>query len=54
MVDVNGALGILLKSKHKVDLGQLVSRGCLTQPRRIRLNEIQSNSSIQLVDLLTN
>jgi len=33
--DINGALGILLKGKHKVDVNQLVSSGCLTQPSRI-------------------
>jgi IS605 OrfB family transposase len=50
--DVNGALGILLKSKHEVDLDRLVSRGCLTQPRRVTLDEIQRNSSIRLVKWL--
>lgn len=43
--DVNGALGIILKSKREVDLGQLASSGCLTQPSRIRLGEIQAGSA---------
>jgi len=47
--DVNGALGIILKSKHKVDLNQLVCSGCLTQPSRIYLGEIQDKSAIQLI-----
>ena len=56
--DVNGAVGILLKSSGKsisdVDLGQLACRGCLTQPRRVRLSSIRSSSSIRLVKVLTN
>jgi IS605 OrfB family transposase len=49
--DVNGALGILIKSKHKVDLGQLVNSGCLTQPRRIRLENIRQTSSERLLEM---
>ena len=41
----------LLKSKHKVDLGQLVNSGCLTQPRRIRLDDIQQTSSERLLEM---
>ena len=47
--DVNGALGIMLKSKHDIDINQLVSSGCLTQPRRIYLDDIQRYSSKRLV-----
>lgn len=47
--DVNGALGILIKSKHKIDLHQLVSSGRLKRPRRITLEDILKYSSIQLV-----
>ena len=51
--DVNGALGILLKKgSHKIDLDQLVCRGFLTQPRRIRLRDISTSSSIRLVKQL--
>jgi len=50
--DVNGALGILIKSKHEIDLGQLMSSGRLTRPRRIKLEDIQKNSSIRLVNQL--
>jgi len=50
--DVNGALGILIKSKHEIDLDQLVSSGRLTRPRRISLNDIQKNSSIRIVNQL--
>ena len=48
--DVNGALGIILKSKHEVDLGQLVCSGCLTQPSRIFLEEIQEKSAKNIVE----
>ena len=50
--DVNGALGILIKSKHEIDLSQLVSSGRLTRPRRISLDDIQKNSSIRIVNQL--
>ena len=49
--DINGALGILLKGKHKVDVNQLVSSGCLPQPSRIYLLEIKEKSAIQLIEL---
>ena len=49
--DINGALGILLKGKHKVEFTQLVSSGCLTQPSRISLLEIKEKSAIQLIEL---
>jgi len=50
--DINGALGMIIKSNHKIDLGQLVASGCLTQPRIITLGEIHDNGSIQLVKRL--
>jgi IS605 OrfB family transposase len=50
--DVNGGLGMIRKSNHEIAVKQLVASGCLTQPRRIRLGEIQSCSSIQLVKRL--
>ena len=50
--DVNGALGILIKSKHKVSVKKLVSSGCLTQPRRIRLDDIQQTSSVRLLEAI--
>ncbi|MFA5759675.1 MAG: transposase [Clostridia bacterium] len=48
--DVNGALGMIIKGKHKVDLNQLVSSGCLTQPSRISLLEIKDKSAIQVIN----
>ena len=50
--DVHGALGIMLKSKHEIDLNRLVSSGRLTRPRRITLDNIQRDSSIRLVNNL--
>ena len=48
--DMNGALGILLKtSKQKGLLTQLCSGG-VTPPRRIRLREIQQTSSVRLAE----
>jgi putative transposase len=47
--DVNGGLGMIVKSKHKVDVNHLVSSGCLTQPRIITLDEIHRSGSIQVV-----
>ena len=47
--DVNGGLGMIVKSKHKVDINHLVCSGCLTQPRIITLDEIHSSGSIQVV-----
>ena len=47
--DVNGALGMIVKSKHKVDVNHLVCSGCLTQPRIITLDEIHRSGSIQVV-----
>lgn len=51
--DVNGALGMILKRNHDISVKKLVNSGCLTQPRRIKLGEIQVSSSIQLVKKLT-
>jgi putative transposase len=48
--DINGALGIIIKSKHEVDLGQLVHSGCLTQPSRIRFKDIKLSSAIQVIN----
>lgn len=48
--DVHGALGIMLKSKHEIDLGQLVCSGRFTRPRKITLSDINRYSSIRLVD----
>jgi len=50
--DVNGALGILLKSKRETDVSRLASSGHLTCHRRITLNDIQKCSSIRLVKQL--
>ena len=50
--DVNGALGILLRSKHKVSVKKLVSSGCLTQPSRISLGAIQEKSAKNIVEWL--
>lgn len=47
--DVNGSLGILLKSKHKIDLVQLVNSGRINRPRRVMLQEIVKNSSINVL-----
>ena len=51
--DVNGALGILLKSKRDVDLGQLTVSGCLTQPSRIRLADVQVGSAKSVANRLS-
>ena len=51
--DVNGALGILLKSKRDVDLGQLTVSGCLTQPSRIRLADVQVGSAKSIANRLS-
>jgi transposase len=50
--DVNGALGILLKSKRDVDVNRLAVSGCLTQPSRIRLEEIQVESAKSVANRL--
>jgi IS605 OrfB family transposase len=52
--DVNGALGIMIRgSKHKVSVKRLVCRGCLTQPSRIVLGEIQERSAKNIVESLS-
>lgn len=51
--DVNGALGILLKgTRNAQSLIEPANRGCLTQPRRIRLEDIRTNSSRRLITSL--
>lgn len=50
--DVNGALGIMLKSGIGNDLRIKLSRGDITSPWRIRLREIQQTSSMRLVNEL--
>lgn len=50
--DVNGALGIMLKSGIGNDLRVKLSRGVINTPLRIRLNNIQSNSSMRLIQSL--
>jgi IS605 OrfB family transposase len=53
--DVNGALGILIKSGicDAASMMLPASRGCLTQPRRVRLDDIRQNSSRRLAFELT-
>ena len=50
--DVNGALGILLKSKREVSTEKLASSGWLTQPSRIKLEEIRALSAKNVVSYL--
>jgi len=58
--DVNGALGIMLKSFEKscktssckVSVKRLAGRGCLTQPSRISIVEIQEKSAKNVVEFL--
>jgi IS605 OrfB family transposase len=46
--DVNGALGIMIKSTGKRDIVSRLNSGTVTVPRRIRLREIQQTSSMRL------
>lgn len=46
--DVNGALGIMIKSIGKRDIVSRLNSGTVTVPRRIRLREIQQTSSMRL------
>ena len=46
--DVNGALGIMLKSGSGKSLRTQLSSGVVNTPLRIRLDDIQSNSSKRL------
>ena len=46
--DVNGALGIMIKSTGKRNLVSRLNSGTVTVPRRIRLREIQQTSSVRL------
>jgi hypothetical protein len=46
--DVNGALGIMIKSTGKRDIVSRLNSGTVTVPRRIRLREIQQTSSVRL------
>ena len=46
--DVNGALGIMLKSGSGNSLRAKLSNGVINTPLRIRLNDIQLNSSMRL------
>lgn len=50
--DINGALGIMLKSGSGNDLRVKLSSGVVNTPLRIRLNNIQSNSSMRLIQSL--
>ena len=50
--DINGALGIMLKSGIGNDLRVKLSRGVINTPLRIKLNNIQSNSSMRLIQSL--
>jgi IS605 OrfB family transposase len=50
--DVNGALGIMLKSGSGKSLRTQLGRGVINTPLRIRLNNIQSNSSKRLIQKL--
>lgn len=46
--DVNGALGIMIKSTGKRDIVSRLNSGTVTVPRRIRLNDIWQTSSVRL------
>jgi transposase len=48
--DVNGALGIMLKSCSGESLRTQLSSGVVNTPLRIRLNDIQLNSSKWLIE----
>lgn len=50
--DVNGALGIMLKSGSGNDLRIKLSSGVINTPLRIKLNNIQSSSSMRLIQSL--
>ena len=47
--DVNGALGIMLKTGSGNALLSKLSRGEVTSPCRIRLKNIQQTSTMQLI-----
>jgi len=46
--DVNGALGIMIKSTGERDIVSQLNSGTVTVPKRIRLREIQQTSSVRL------
>lgn len=48
--DMNGALGILLKTSNQKSLLTQLRSGGVTPPRRIRLREIQQTSSVRLAE----
>ena len=52
--DMNGALGILLKTSNQKSLLTQLRSGGVTPPRRIRLREIQQTSSVRLALTLLN